>query len=101
MHKYPQGLDHVAENVLSFLDARSLCAAELVSKEWLRVISEVRRNFIVMLLLTVTSQGMLWKKLIERKVNTDSLWKGLADRSEPRAISFQHRSSNLWTSSPF
>jgi hypothetical protein len=24
---------------------------------------------------------MLWKKLIERKVNTDSLWKGLADRS--------------------
>jgi hypothetical protein len=38
----PQGLDHVAENVLSFLDARSLCAAELVSKEWLRVISEVQ-----------------------------------------------------------
>ena len=31
----------MAENVLSFLDARSLCAAELVSKEWLRVISEV------------------------------------------------------------
>ena len=54
----------MAENILSFLDARSLCAAELVSKEWLRVISE----------------GMLWKKLIERKVNTDSLWKGLADR---------------------
>ena len=85
-----QGLDHVAENVLSFLDARSLCAAELVSKEWLRVISEVRRNFIVMLLLTVISQGMLWKKLIERKVNTDSLWKGLADRSEPRTASRQH-----------
>lgn len=59
-----KGLDHVAENVLSFLDARSLCAAEQVSKEWHRVISE----------------GMLWKKLIERKVNTDSLWKGLAER---------------------
>jgi len=59
-----KGLDHVAENILSFLDARSLCAAELVSKEWSRVISE----------------GMLWKKLIERKVNTDSLWRGLADR---------------------
>jgi len=59
-----KGLDHVAENILSFLDARSLCAAELVSKEWHRVISE----------------GMLWKKLIERKVNTDSLWRGLADR---------------------
>merc|ERR1719249_483035 len=59
-----KGLDHVAENILSFLDARSLCAAGAVSKEWSRVISE----------------GMLWKKLIERKVNTDSLWKGLADR---------------------
>jgi len=61
-----KGLDHVAENILSFLDARSLCAAELVSKEWNRVISE----------------GMLWKKLIERKVNTDSLWRGLAERRE-------------------
>jgi len=61
-----KGLDHVAENILSFLDARSLCAAELVSREWLRVISE----------------GMLWKKLIERKVNTDSLWRGLADRRQ-------------------
>ena len=59
-----QGLDHVAENILSFLDARSLCYAGSVSREWSRVISE----------------GMLWKKLIERKVNTDSLWKGLADR---------------------
>ena len=101
MHKYAQGLDHVAENVLSFLDARSLCAAELVSKEWLRVISEVRRNFIVRLLPTEIFQGMLWKKLIERKVNTDSLWKGLADRSEPETTSCKHRSSNLWTSSPF
>ena len=80
----------MAENVLSFLDARSLCAAELVSKEWLRVISEVRRIFIVMLLLTAIFQGMLWKKLIERKVNTDSLWKGLADRSEPRTASRKH-----------
>jgi len=61
-----KGLDHVAENILSFLDARSLCAAELVSREWLRVISE----------------GMLWKKLIERKVNTDTLWRGLADRRQ-------------------
>ena len=25
-------------------------------------------------------QGMLWKKLIERKVQTDLLWKGLAER---------------------
>uniref|UniRef100_A0A2K5R030 D domain-containing protein n=1 Tax=Cebus imitator TaxID=2715852 RepID=A0A2K5R030_CEBIM len=54
-----QGLDHIAENILSYLDARSLCAAELQ-----RVISE----------------GMLWKKLIERMVLTDPLWKGLSER---------------------
>jgi len=46
------------------LDADSLKAAEVVCKEWLRVLSE----------------GMLWKKLIERKVRTDSLWRGLAER---------------------
>jgi F-box and WD-40 domain protein 1/11 len=61
-----KGLEHIAESILSYLDADSLCAAELVCKEWLRVISE----------------GMLWKKLIERKVRTDSLWRGLADRRE-------------------
>ncbi|CAG0890087.1 unnamed protein product [Darwinula stevensoni] len=59
-----QNLDHIAENILSYLDAKSLCAAELVSKEWSRVIAD----------------GSLWKKLIERKVRTDSLWRGLAER---------------------
>ena len=59
-----KGLDHVAEHILSFLDARALCSAELVCKEWHRVISE----------------GMLWKKLIERMVLTDPLWKGLSER---------------------
>uniref|UniRef100_UPI00358E10D2 beta-TrCP-like isoform X2 n=1 Tax=Myxine glutinosa TaxID=7769 RepID=UPI00358E10D2 len=59
-----RGLDHLAENILSYLDARSLCAAELVCKEWYRVISD----------------GMLWKKLIERMVRTDSLWRGLSER---------------------
>uniref|UniRef100_A0A8C5LRB0 F-box domain-containing protein n=1 Tax=Leptobrachium leishanense TaxID=445787 RepID=A0A8C5LRB0_9ANUR len=59
-----QGLEHIAENILSYLDARSLCAAELVCKEWQRVISE----------------GMLWKKLIEGMVRTDPLWKGLSER---------------------
>jgi len=59
-----KGLDHIAETVLSYLDSRSLCAAELVCKEWHRVIAE----------------GMLWKKLIDRRVRTDSLWKGLSDR---------------------
>ncbi len=50
--------------ILSYLDDKSLCAAEFVCREWLRVISE----------------GMLWKKLIERKVNTDALWKGLSEQ---------------------
>lgn len=59
-----KGLDHVAESILSYLDAKSLCAAELVCKEWYQVISE----------------GMLWKKLIERRVRTDSLWRGLMER---------------------
>lgn len=59
-----KGLDHVAENILTYLDEKSLCSAELVCKEWHRVISE----------------GMLWKKLIESRVRSDSLWKGLAHR---------------------
>lgn len=59
-----KGLDHVAECILSYLDADSLYSAERVCKEWYRVISE----------------GMLWKKLIERKVRTDSLWRGLSER---------------------
>ena len=61
--------------ILSYLDAKSLSEAERVCKEWLRVISE----------------GMLWKKLIERKVATDTLWKGL---SEQRGwIKYLHRNS--------
>jgi F-box and WD-40 domain protein 1/11 len=59
-----KGLDHIAESILSYLDAKSLCSAEMVCKEWNRVISD----------------AMLWKKLIERKVRTDTLWRGLADR---------------------
>lgn len=45
-------MDHIAENILSYLDDGSLRNAELVCKEWRRVIAD----------------GMLWKKLIERKV---------------------------------
>lgn len=50
--------------MLSYLDAKSLCAAELVCREWHRVIAE----------------GMLWKKLVERNVHTDKVWSGLGKR---------------------
>lgn len=46
------------------LDAKSLCACAQVSKSWRRAIAH----------------GMLWRKLIERKVRTDSLWRGLSDK---------------------
>lgn len=51
-----KGLDHIAENILSYLDDSSLRNAELVCKEWRRVIAD----------------GMLWKKLIERKVHSNN-----------------------------
>jgi len=59
-----KGLEPVAEKILSYLDSKSLCAAELVCREWKRVIAD----------------GMLWKKLIERKVKTHDLWRGLGER---------------------
>ncbi|XP_067934578.1 beta-TrCP-like [Watersipora subatra] len=61
-----KGMDHVAEKILTYLDANSLRAAELVCKEWHRVIS----------------RGMLWKKLIEHMVRTDEMWRGLAERRQ-------------------
>ena len=54
----------MAEKILGYLDAKSLRAAELVCKEWHRVISD----------------GMLWKKLIEHMVRMDEMWRGLAER---------------------
>jgi len=59
-----RGFQPVAENILSYLDANTLCVAELVCSEWHRVIGEC----------------MLWKKLICRKVANDPLWKGLGER---------------------
>uniref|UniRef100_H2ZJ99 F-box domain-containing protein n=1 Tax=Ciona savignyi TaxID=51511 RepID=H2ZJ99_CIOSA len=59
-----RGLSHVAENILTYLDAKSLGAAELVCREWYRVVQD----------------GHLWKRLIERMVSTHSMWKGLSER---------------------
>lgn len=59
-----KGLDHLAENILSYLDDKSLANAQCVSREWYRVIAA----------------GMLWKKLIERQVRSDPQWRGLAER---------------------
>ncbi|CAD5229441.1 unnamed protein product [Bursaphelenchus okinawaensis] len=57
----PDGLE---ENVLSHLDAKSLVASAAVSRTW--------RNKI--------ANCMLWRKLIERRVRTDSVWRGLSDK---------------------
>ncbi|KAL7640465.1 UNVERIFIED_CONTAM: hypothetical protein RMT77_008740 [Armadillidium vulgare] len=59
-----KGLDHIAEKILSYLDGKSLKEAELVCKEWQRVVAD----------------GFLWKKLIERNVRTDPLWESLSER---------------------
>src|SRR5690349_7922824 len=56
------GLDQLAESILSELDAESLSRAELVCREWRHVIAN----------------GLIWKRLIERRVARDPLWAGLA-----------------------
>lgn len=50
--------------MLSLLDAKSLCASSCVSKAWRRAIAH----------------GMLWRKLIERKVRSTSMWRGLSEK---------------------
>lgn len=57
-------LGGLAEHVLSLLDAKSLCASACVSKAWRRAIAH----------------GMLWRKLIERKVRINSMWRGLSEK---------------------
>jgi len=58
-----QELTHIAENILSSLDSNSLKSAELVCREWCRVVQD----------------GHLWKRLIEQMVITDTLWKDLSE----------------------
>ena len=69
-----KGLHHIAYKILSYLDAKSLCRAELVCNEWFRVIED----------------GLLWKKLIEMKVSTDTVWQGLSERRGWAKYLFRH-----------
>uniref|UniRef100_A0AC35FN96 F-box domain-containing protein n=1 Tax=Panagrolaimus sp. PS1159 TaxID=55785 RepID=A0AC35FN96_9BILA len=54
----------LAESVLENLDATTLAMASAVSKQW---------RFVV-------AHGMLWRKLIEKHVREDSLWRGLSEK---------------------
>ncbi|KAL5470704.1 hypothetical protein EMCRGX_G028709 [Ephydatia muelleri] len=73
-----KGLHHVAYKILSCLDAHSLCQAEQVCVEWYKVIED----------------GMLWKRLIEKKVQTDPVWKGLSERRGWGEYLFRHMPSS-------
>ena len=75
-----KGLHHVAYRILSQLDAQSLCRAELVCSDWYQVID----------------QGMLWKKLIEKKVQTDPVWRGLAERRGWYVLCYVHLCVRMW-----
>jgi F-box and WD-40 domain protein 1/11 len=87
-HLVAHGLENIAEKILGYLDDRSLISTELVCREWYHVISEGTikiHNFNIYLFFS----GMLWKKLIERKVLSDSLWSGLANRRGWRKYLFR------------
>lgn len=56
--------EYVAEQILSYLDANSLCNADRVSRRWREIVSN----------------GHLWRKLIIRNVNTISIWHRLGKR---------------------
>merc|ERR1712116_44112 len=68
-----KGLDHIAENILSYLDDNSLRNAELVCKEWRRVIAD----------------GMLWKKLSERRGWGAYLFKPRPGEQQPHHSFYQ------------
>ena len=59
-----KGTTTIAEKILTYLDAEDLSEAKMVSKIWRKVIY----------------RGYLWKRLIENKIKTDSMWRGLAER---------------------
>ena len=64
-HTSGSGFRHITYEILSYIDnAQSLCHAEQVCRDWYHVVGE----------------GLLWKKLIEKKMKTDSVWRGLSER---------------------
>ena len=66
-HTPGTGFHHITYSILSYLDdARSLCRAEKVCSNWYQVIAE----------------EMLWKKLIQKNVISDPVWRGLSERRE-------------------
>ena len=69
-----KGIHHIAHKIFSYLDVNSMCRAELVSREWFKVINNL----------------LLWKKLIEIKVATDTMWKALSERREWGKYLFHH-----------
>ncbi len=75
-----RGLHQIAENILAYLDSHSLAKAEVVCKEWQRVIAE----------------GMLWRKLIERNVRIHPLWRGLSSRRGWIRSLFKHNHDSLF-----
>ncbi|VDO63039.1 unnamed protein product [Heligmosomoides polygyrus] len=59
---------HLSEMILANVDARTLAACEAVSSDW--------RN--------VLARGQLWRKLIERNVRKDNMWRGLSEKRKWR-----------------
>ncbi|KAM3175988.1 hypothetical protein ACTXT7_007381 [Hymenolepis weldensis] len=59
-----RGVPNISADILSYLDANSLLSVELVSKSWQRIVVRFQ----------------LWRKLIARRIETDVVWRGLAER---------------------
>ncbi len=59
-----RGLPHISANILSYLDADSLYSVELVSQGWQWIVVSFQ----------------LWRRLIVRRMATDSVWRGLGER---------------------
>ncbi|VDM32801.1 unnamed protein product [Hydatigera taeniaeformis] len=58
------GVSNISADILSYLDATSLLAVELVSRGWQRIVVRYQ----------------LWRKLISRRIESDHMWRGLAER---------------------